>query len=348
MSKLALAFLQASFGTPEIDTDNGIIRGVKIMEVGCTAHFSDTAGNVRSVKITPAHVNALMAHAGNRALPIHATHEWLQYEGKPDADSKEMGARIGALKAFRKDDKGDLIADAFFKDGQARQDIMWSAKHNPEDTMFSAVFNFKKDDPDCMPTNFRAGDVVPFGAATTALFSAVNPNDNMADTDTDFITKLSAALKDPTIHAAVKAMVKECEPADDDTSTADMEEAAGVTKDDKKDSDKQAPAMMRRFLPIIRALGRRTKAVATDEAVLLAKVDIRAKAEATAALGNNTLLRQREDDAKKPTAVAKFNGLVKELVDKGIKPNAAAVAVLRAHPGISDEMNVERGIFKAA
>ena len=46
------------------------------MEVGKLATFAGPDGKSKSVKITPAHIDALLSFAGNRAIPCHWTHEW--------------------------------------------------------------------------------------------------------------------------------------------------------------------------------------------------------------------------------------------------------------------------------
>lgn len=168
---LSTAILRSASGNISIDADAGIIRGVKLMELGRLARFAGDEGKAKQVTITDAHISALLSHAGNRAIPIHSTHDWFDAQGKPNADTVEMAARIGALKSFRRDDAGNLIADAYLnKAKEAAQDLLWGAESNPEDNCFSVVFSYLKDDPQCLPQNFRAGDVVPSGAATTALF----------------------------------------------------------------------------------------------------------------------------------------------------------------------------------
>lgn len=278
------AFLQTTFGTPTIDAENGVITGVKIMEKGTTAHFADSKGNAHVVTISDNHINALLGFAGNRAVPIHKTHEWLQSEGKPNADSVEMDARIGALKNFRKNDGGDLIADAFLKDGSERQDILWLAKNNPENTMFSAVYNFKPEDKLCIPTNFRAGDIVPDGASVTALFSD-NPNKPMPITLDD----LKEVCSTPEGKEMLRSAIKGHDNAED-AAAAEMESDAGVTDADKKPEDDQKAALMRATLRCNRATVRIVKSLAVDKTALLAEVKTASAAEATALLGRAPFL----------------------------------------------------------
>jgi hypothetical protein len=166
------------------------------------------------------------------------------------------------------------------KEGQSRQDIIWGAQHNPENTMFSAVFNFKPNDPQCMPTNFRAGDVVPQGASTTALFSDATPTPTMD------IQELITLLDDPKCKDAIRAIVKSHQDTADDSAAAEMESDAGVTDDDKKKEDDQKPALMRAALRSIRAIKRQNiKSLADQETAILEKAKAASAADATALLG---------------------------------------------------------------
>lgn len=273
-SNLATAFFHAAYGATGIEKENGILRGVKIMEVGHVANFKGEDGKSKSVKITPAHIDALLAHAGNRALPIHETHEWFDAEGEANADSVERSARIGSLKSFRRDASGHLIADAVLNlEKQPARDLLFGAEHNPEDNCFSAVFSYRKDDPQCMPINFRAADVVPSGAATTALFSADDSTQNTPSMD---ISELIAALDDPKVKDALKAILKSHKGPED--IAAEMEADAGVKPEDKKPEDDQKPALMR-------ATARCSRAFKRQLAEVSAEIGIKSEAAATALLG---------------------------------------------------------------
>jgi hypothetical protein len=330
-SNLATAFFHASYGATGIEKEAGILRGVKIMEVGHVANFKGEDGSRKSVKITPAHIDALLAHAGNRALPIHETHEWFDAEGESNADSVERSARIGSLKSFRRDASGHLIADAVLNlDKQPARDLLFGAEHNPEDNCFSAVFSYRKDDPQCMPINFRAADVVPSGAATTALFSEDTTNTTMDDQE--FLQKLEAALASPTIHAAITAMVKATKPQKEDS-------VPDPTPDPEKDESDQSPALMAQF----------KKLLADERVAILADADLASKASVTALLGKGGAgFKPSGEGDPNATATAKFTAAVRELTDKGVKPGAANLAVMKSHEPLYKQMQVERGIFKAA
>lgn len=258
-----------------------------MMELGKVAVFAGPDGETKSVKVSPKYISALLGHAGNRSIPIHRTHEWFSRQGKENADSAELDARIGASKQFRRNELGNLVGDAVFKKGRDWDDAVFAARNNPEDLMFSVVFNYSPDDPECMPLNFRAADLVPCGAATTALFSA----DTQTQKTSMDIQELLTALDDPAVKAAVKAILKShTGPGEDDPAdtapAAEMEAATGVTDADKKPEDDKKPAMLRAFIRTGRSIARQTKDLATNETAILAKAKIQAGAEATALLGS--------------------------------------------------------------
>lgn len=293
------------------------------MELGATARFAGEDGKPKSVKITDAHISALLAHAGNRAIPIHETHEWFDAQGSKNADSVEMNARIGALKAFRRDEGGNLIADAYLRQGEKRDTILWGAEHNPEDTCFSVVFSYLKDDPDCIPQNFRAADIVPNGAATTALFSEDQTQSNPMD-----IQELLAALNDPAVKTALQSILKSHEgpaEAEAETEAATMESEADVTEADKKPEDDQKPALMRAAIRCERA---RKRQFAAEKTALLAEVKTTAKAEATALIGKGALVQSSAEPVEKDGYTAKLAEYRKNAPNDQV----AAFRLLKDHP----------------
>lgn len=251
------------------------------MELGKLAKFEGEDGTPRKVIITNEHIDALLSHAGNRSIPVHLTHEWFLAQGKPNADSVEMNARVAAFKSLQKDSAGNLRGDMYLKDGDSRRDILFGAEHNQEDNMISVVFGFLKDDPLCIPQNFRAADLVPQGAATTALFSeSTNPNENTNMPIT--IDDLKTLLADPAAKAILQGALDGHTDAEDDAAdgaaadTAAME--AGVTADDKKPEDDKKPAMLRLALQLGRMHERKTTA-------LLKASEVKAESLVVAKLG---------------------------------------------------------------
>lgn len=334
---LATAILKTSSGQVSIDAEAGVIRGVKLMELGKLARFAGEDGMAKQVTITDAHISALLAHAGNRSIPIHLTHDWFDSQGKPNADTAEMNARIGAAKNIRRDESGNAIADAYFKEGASRNDILWGAQHNPEDNCFSVVFSYLKDDPQCIPQNFRAADLVPSGAATTALFSEHQTDTDMTKEESLalfkelFPTFLKEAL--PALLAEHKtAMLSEMKEKEGDY--AEMEKAAGVCDEDKLPEDEQAPALMRSQVRISRAIARQSKSLATEKTAILAEAKVQATAEATALLGRSGFPGIGTGAQPPQDAKAKFDAAVKELTDAKVPLATATLRVINEQPEV--------------
>jgi len=322
----ATAFFRVSPGQASIDAEGGILRGVKLMEVGKLATFSGPDGKAKSVTISPAHIDALLAHAGNRAIPIHWTHEW-----HDKGDRAELEARIGAWKNIRRDETGNAIADAYLSNTPHRENILWSAEHNPEDMMASAVFNYDPSDALCLPQNFRAADLVPCGAATTALFT----DSTETQTPSMDINELIQALADPKVQEAVNAIIKSHKSdaaAQEEPAAAEMESAAGVTDEDKKEGDEAKPAMLRAQIRATRAFARLAKAAATaDHTALLAEVEKTAKASATALLGKGSI-PQGTGTGDNGTAPDTYVVTLAKFTAVEANPVKAAMLMLRKHP----------------
>lgn len=322
MPKLSVALLQVSMSQSAIDPEKGIIIGAKVMELGKLATFKGQDGKPKSVRITSKHIDALLGLAGNRALPFHLTHDWFESDGQQNGDTVEMQARVGAMKSFRKDSEGNLIGDILLKDGPDKSDILFGAEHNPEDNMLSAVYGYDAQDPDFLPKYFRAVDLVPKGAATTALFSESNPNENKTMPIT--IDDLKTILADPQ----AKAMIQGCLDGHTDAEeAAEMEAAdtaemeAGVTPDDKKPEDDKKPAILRSTLRINRATVRLCKASAPDKTALLAELKTQAEATVVAKLGQHKFI---ENTGSK--AAEDGEAYIAAQMDAGCKTRAHAIA----------------------
>ena len=303
---MPVAFLQTSFSQPTLagdDRANGIIRGVKVMELGKLAKFAaikeDGTRISKSITLTEAHLSALQNHASNRGVVVHLTHDWRKDIGTPSAATAEFEARIGAIKSLRRNYKNDLIGDLFLKEGKTRKDVLFDAEHSPSDIMLSAVYSFLPEDENCIPQDFTACDIVTQGAGVTALFAEdENPMPEETTPDapvTDLLSQISAACqKDIHNLAAIKALVKSIENAQPDTesdsesdSSSDSEmdsmpdaELEKQTSNDYAGGVAAMAAMKKEFT------GKLTAALAKFET---AKADILIAAEAklVAALGNN-------------------------------------------------------------
>lgn len=159
---MAQAALQFSFKQTRIDAEKNVIYGVKVIELG------EVKSDHGPSEVKHKHIASFMAHAGNRAIPVHWTHDYL------DEDKDRLHAKVGALKNFRVDGDGDLAADFHVAPTEYRDAIFWGAETDPDNMMFSVVFSYDPKDPEGLPLDFQAADLVERGAATTALFSETN------------------------------------------------------------------------------------------------------------------------------------------------------------------------------
>ena len=273
------AFKLNTLSQERIDTDASVIYGVRLCEVGKVARFNGPDGKPREAEITSEHADAFLAHAGNRAIPVHWTHDYLS------EDKDRLHAKVGALKNFRKDEAGNPIADFYVAPSEYKDAIMWNAKEDPQNMMLSAVFSYDPKDPKSLPKDFQAADLVEIGAATTALFSEANTPKTMTPEDLAQI----GAMIDEKIKAAISTETT-AESEAEMASAAEKE--AGVTEADMKEGDKQMPAAICAAIRIHRATVRQTTealAASKDETVKLAE------AQFTKAIGSGKFTIQAED-----------------------------------------------------
>lgn len=122
-------------------------------------------------------IEGLIAHAGNRTIPAHLTHDWT--EGKQDA----LHYRVGGVKDFRRDETGALLADYHAMPGEKGDSILWLAENDPEHAMLSLVFDYNKIVSEgvtyAVPLNFESADFVAKGAAVSAMLSQLQTDTDM-------------------------------------------------------------------------------------------------------------------------------------------------------------------------
>lgn len=293
-----VALFQTNFAKSAIDTENGIIRGVRVMELGKLAKFSAMGADGKKIHkeatLSEAHLNALMSHAGNRSIPVHLTHR--HTDGKEDG----LASKAGALKGFFRDETTkDLCANLHLVPGPIRENAIWHAENDPDNFMLSAVYSFLPEDELCIPQSFDAADLVEKGAGVTALLA----ESSMADDNqpTDLVSQLVAACQDPHALAAFEALVKSVKKgatdsdktgadvtADDDAgAVAAMSLGVNITDADRKPED----AKQR---PLVACMMQRERVRVREQAEMLAKFEsakadllIAAQAEIAATLGTH-------------------------------------------------------------
>jgi hypothetical protein len=183
-----------TLASDRIDDGAGIVYGCRVAELGKIACFEGSDGKPRLAKITPEFISALLSHAGNRSIPVHWTHDYTK------SDNDALHAKVGALKAIRRDDAGNAIADLCLAPGEYRDKALWNATNDPTGMMLSPVFTYNKADPKSLPLDFSAADLVEQGAGVTALFSQATTQNQNKTMD---IQELLEALKDPAVKTAL-------------------------------------------------------------------------------------------------------------------------------------------------
>lgn len=274
------ARFQTNLGAPVIDEEAGIIRGCRIATLGAVSTSARDEGCGLEMDSTA--IDGLLTLANSTGkLSSFFTHAWFESEEDP------LTSDVGIFQNFQLD-SGNLVADFHAFETSYKPGIFSRVKTDASSIAISPIFDYevREGAPNkCNPTKFISADFVKYGAINRALLKQTTKQAMADDNATpDFLTQLAAALKDPTIHAAIKAMVKENEPADDDVT--EMEQDAGVMDSDKKDGDEQKPALMRAVLRSGRALSRQRgelkSSVLTE---IRGELKTLAKAEATALLG---------------------------------------------------------------
>lgn len=337
------ARFKSNIGSPVIDAEAGLIKGCRIATLGAVSQSKEDEGHglVMDAKTITALFD-LAQNAGGK-IPAFFTHDWTE------SDKDPLNHDAGIWKDFAIQD-GNLTATFEAFDTPYKGGIFSRAKADPNSIAVSPIFNYDSRDGSatlCTPTEFISSDFVKYGAINSALFK----KQNKASMD---IEDIITALKDPTtgphLGAAIKAAMKSVSDSDDDASATAMEADAGVTDADKKDDDSKVPALMRAQLRIARVTNRVAKetndSLANNEKAILDKAKVAAAAEMTAMLGKGGFVKPGEKGNDGLSATEKFNGAIKELTDKGVKHGAATLAVMKAHPELHKNMNVERGIFK--
>ena len=291
---MPLATFQTSFSQSAIETEAGIIRGVNVMQLGKLAKFAaikdDGTKLHKEVVISDAHISALMSHAGNRSIPVHLTHA----AANEKADG--LSTKAGALKTFRKDENGNLVADLHLVPGEIRDLAFWHAQNDPENMMLSAVYSFLPEDALCIPQDFQAADLVEKGAGVTALLADDSQNQPTLKQPMD-VNELITALQDPAVLGALKAIIKSVEdsqPEEAAEDTSAVESDAGVTADDTKPDDTKLSATMACIARINRANSRKLTAALADFTKAKDDILVAAEAKLTATLGTSKSVAKDE------------------------------------------------------
>jgi hypothetical protein len=331
-----VASLQASLKSTE-KVDGDTIFGCQLARLGKLARFANPhTGKTEELLCTPKLVDSLLALCSeDQRLSAHWTHKWI--EGNEGIDS-----RVATWRNFRKDDGGNLVADAFLWPTPHKAAILHAALNDPQGIMVSMVFNYEGGKNDAVATGVMAGDFVGKGAMTTALLAALSADDSTSTSQPmdDIITQLAEACKDPHKLAAFKALMKSVESAsaeaeapvedavmEDTEAAATMEDAAGVADGDKSDDDKDKPAVLRAVINSVRALKRQLDG---NQDAVSEKAAVLAEAKFTKAIGTGAF--KIPAPAEKPELP--FVAVLKKHLGTGVtRPLAIMRAKNDAKPG---------------
>jgi hypothetical protein len=333
-----VAALQASLkSTAKVEGDT--IFGCQLARLGKLARFANPeTGKTEELLCTPKLVDSLLALCSeDNRLSAHWTHKWI--DGNEGIDS-----RVATWRNFRKDEGGNLVADAFLWPTPHKEAILHAALNDPTGIMVSMVFNYEGGRDDAKATGVMAGDFVGKGAMTTALLAALsavtdsNPNQKTNMTVEELVTMLA----DPAVKTALKSMIdSHAEPDGDEAvmedteSAAVMEKDAGVTDADKSEADKDKPAVLRAALNSIRALKRQ---LGENQDAVSEKAAVLAEAKFTKAIGTGKF----KFAAPAETTVLPFVAVLKKHLDTGAK---RPIAILRAK---ADAKSADYNAWEAA
>jgi len=279
------------FANEAIDVESGVIRGVRVVENGRMAQFQNTAGKAVQFTITEDWVSAFMSHVGNRSLPVHWTHDYLTKK------EDRLNHKVGAMKNFRVGENGNLVADLHVAPTDKKELIFWNAANDPKGMMMSAVFDYGAHDKNCIPLSADAADLVAEGAATTALLSKTQEENDMKPEDVQ-------KLIDSAVTAALAGVPKNTEPDKDAIAAAEKE--AGVEEADRKPEDEKLGAAMCSAMRIQRA-SKRQSANLKDEAVTAAMAQVAAKVGSGGFFLGGTGVAPTDADAFEAAVKAKMN-----------------------------------------
>ena len=326
-----VASLQASLKSTE-KVDGDTIFGCQLARLGKLARFANPhTGKTEELLCTPKLVDSLLALCSeDQRLSAHWTHKWI--EGNEGIDS-----RVATWRNFRKDDGGNLVADAFLWPTPHKEAILHAALNDPQGIMVSMVFNYEGGKNDAVATGVMAGDFVGKGAMTTALLAALSADDSTSTSNTmEPITleQLKALLATPEGKAMLQGCLDGHTKAGDDAAAmedteaaATMENAAGVADGDKSDADKDKPAVLRAVLNSIRAIKRQ---IGENQDTVSEKAAVLAEAKFTKAIGTGKF--QIAAPAEKPELP--FVAVLKKHLGTGVtRPLAIMRAKNDAKPG---------------
>ena len=266
------AFRISVSGKDNVDKENHVVKGCRLAEKDRLAVFNGSDGKPVELMVSGSLIDDLLGLATSAGrLDAYWTHDRLNADNSKDA----LHDSIGVWRNFAKDESGNLVADLHLGPTEYRDRVLWSAETDPQGIMSSLVFDYTGGRDDAKAQSLFSGDLVRFGAATTALLSAYQQPKTMTPEEIK-------STVDEAVKAALAAHIEANKPADVTAEAAAIEAAAGVTDADKLPEDeKLAPAIcaaVRIGRAQLRSFKAEIEAVKESSAVL-------AEAKVTAKLG---------------------------------------------------------------
>lgn len=277
------AILKSDFAKTSVQ--DGVISGVRLMEVNRTAHFKGADGKAKSIEITPELIAALLAHVGNRSIPSHLSHDHY------GADTDAIHARLGSVKNIRIDGAGNLVGDLHTMPNENGRLALWLAENDPENAAMSAIFDYnaitKEGKTYAVPLNFQTADLVAAGAACSALFSQhqseytmLSPEDKQEIADL-IKTGVTAQLKEfkPELPATLTA-----KDVDDKVTAALASYKPTISDEEKKSIALLSKAELTKEIGTLGLVQSTQKAADEFESAITAQLSAGAKDRPTAIL----------------------------------------------------------------
>lgn len=223
------AFRISVTGKDNVDKENHVVKGCRLAEKDRLAVFNGKDGQPVELMVSGSLIDDLLGLATTAGrLDAYWTHDRLNADNTKDS----LHDSIGVWRNFSKDDSGNLVADLQLEPTQYRERVMWKAENDPQGIMSSLVFDYTGGRDDAKAQSLFSGDLVRFGAATTALLSAYKQPTNMTPEEIK-------STVDEAVKAALAAHIEANKPADVTAEAAAIEAAAGVKDEDKLPEDEK-------------------------------------------------------------------------------------------------------------
>lgn len=326
------AILRCQISNPTINEDRTAVLGCQLVKINKRGVYMGLDGKQHEIVATKGLVDSLLGICKeSERVSGHFTHDWI-LKGE-----EGIKTTVATWRNFRLDGQGNLIADAFLWPSDQKEAILHAAENDPRGMAVSMVFDWEGEATNPKAVAVDAADFVERGAITEALCRAVCSAKTQTKAICMDINELLAALADPQVKEALKAIIKSHE------DTSEVEAEVGVTAEDSKPEDEKQPAIMRAVLRVSRAMNRKLAAIKPEAASIddAAQEAICKKVEAALVkkgIGTKRFIGQG-GEAPEGSVQDKFNKAVAAAVASGLASNPARAkwVVAKANPELYAE-----------